>query len=88
MHADAEAFALTEHEGFADADARDAAHDPRMDPQPGDVLGVDKDVREVIDRVGDRVEYGFPRRAATRWLTLIRWQVWARHAEVLAQAYA
>lgn len=85
MHADhAEAFALTEHEGFTDAQS--AAHDPRMDPQPGDVLAVDKDTRQVIDRVGDRVEYGFPRRAATRWLTLIRWQVWARNAEVLVNA--
>ena len=58
-----------------------ARRDPCVDPQPGDVLAVGTDVREVLDRVGDRVEYGFPRRAASRWLPLIRWQVWARNAD-------
>lgn len=58
------------------------SRDPRMDPQPGDVLAVGNDVREVWERVGGNVEYGFPRRAATRWLPLMRWQTWARHADV------
>lgn len=57
--------------------------DPCMDPQPGDALAVLGDVRLVLDRVGDRVEYGFPRRAASRWLPLVRWQAWARNAQVL-----
>jgi hypothetical protein len=39
-------------------------------------------VREVFDRVGDRIEYSFPGKSATRWLPLIRWQAWARTAEV------
>jgi hypothetical protein len=56
--------------------------DPRVDPQPGDVLALDRDVRQVIDRVQDSIEYGFPSRAATRWLPLIRWQAWARLADV------
>lgn len=58
------------------------ARDPRIDPQPGDVLVVDRDQREVLDRVQDSIEYGFPNRAASRWLPLIRWQAWARRAEV------
>jgi hypothetical protein len=56
--------------------------DPRIDPQPGDILVVDRESREVIDRVQDSIEYGFPSRAATRWLPLIRWQTWARLADV------
>ena len=56
--------------------------DPRVDPQPGDILVVDRDQREVLDRVQDSIEYGFPNRAASRWLPLIRWQVWARNADV------
>ena len=55
---------------------------PRQNPQPGDVLAIGADVREVWDRVGVSIEYGFPGKAATRWLPLIRWQVWARFAEV------
>lgn len=56
--------------------------DPREDPQPDDVLAVGGDVRVVWDRVGGSVEYGFPGKSATRWLTLIQWQRWARLAEV------
>lgn len=56
--------------------------DPRTDPQPGDILVVDRDSREVIDRVQDSIEYGFPNRCASRWIPLIRWQTWARLAEV------
>lgn len=78
MHADA--FELDSE--AAEPQARDPNRDPREDPQPGDVLAVGDDVREVIDRVQGSIEYGFPNRAATRWLALIRWQVWARHAEV------
>lgn len=63
-------------------DARETDRDPRKNPHPGDILAVDGDVREVLDRIGDRVEYGFPRRAASRWLPLIRWQAWARLAVV------
>jgi len=62
--------------------AGNSVRDPRTDPQPGDVLVVDRDVREVLDRVQDSIEYGFPNRAATRWLPLIRWQAWARLADV------
>lgn len=56
--------------------------DPCIDPQPGDVLAVDRDVREVVDRFGNTVQYGFPGRAATRGLSLIGWQAWARLADV------
>lgn len=62
--------------------AGNSRRDPRIDPRRGDVLQVDRDVREVLDRVQDSIEYGFPNRAATRWLPLIRWQAWARLAEV------
>lgn len=58
------------------------ARDPRTDPQPGDVLAVDGDVREVLQVAHGSVEYGFPGKSATRWLHAIRWQVWARNAEV------
>lgn len=68
--------------GQFDAEAELPVRDPRMDPQPGDVLAVGSDVREVWDRVDGRIEYGFPGKAATRWLTLILWQTWARHADV------
>jgi len=80
MHADA-AFML---DGDTPGEETVSHHvrDPRIDPQPGDVLVVDRDQREVLDRVQDSIEYGFPNRAASRWLPLIRWQVWARHAEV------
>lgn len=56
--------------------------DPRVDPQPGDVLAVEDDVREVWERIGSSVEYGFPRKSATRWLSLMQWQRWARDADV------
>lgn len=80
MHADLESFSL-------DGDAvqsvsRASTRDPRVDPQPGDVLAVGDDVREVQDRIGGTVEYGFPKRAAVRMLPLIRWQSWARRADV------
>jgi len=45
-------------------------------------VAVDRDVREVIDRVQDSIEYGFPNRFASRWLPLIRWQAWARLGDV------
>lgn len=81
MHADrGEVFDLIGSEGFAEASARE--RDPRIDPQSGDVLAVGTDVREVWDVAHGQVEYGFPRRAANRWLPLIRWQAWARNAEV------
>ena len=63
------------HAGFG-------VRNPRQNPQPGDVLAVGEDVREVIDRIANSIEYGFPRRAASRRLTLIKWQLWARNAEV------
>lgn len=78
------AFTLDAWEPFepdADAAAR-ANRDPRVDPQPGDIVAVDRDVREVIDRVQDSIEYGFPNRFASRWLPLIRWQAWARLGDV------
>lgn len=59
-----------------------AQRDPCIDPQPGDVLAVGNDVREVQDRLGGSVQYGFPRRAATRTLSLLGWQAWARLADV------
>jgi hypothetical protein len=62
--------------------ACDGDRDPSQNPQPGDVLAKGDDVREVFDRVGDRIEYSFPGKSATRWLPLIRWQAWARTAEV------
>lgn len=58
------------------------ARDPRVDPQPGDVLAAGSDVREVFERISGRIEYGFPKRAASRWLSLIQWQRWARDADV------
>lgn len=78
-------FALTGQRDVEAATA-DPLRDPRRDPQPGDVLAVGADVREVWDRVGDRIQYGFPGKSATRWLPLIRWQTWARTADVRTQA--
>lgn len=79
---------MTDHAFALDAEVSaavdtGAARDPRRNPQPGDVLAHGRDVREVFARVGQRVEYGFPRKAATRWLDLLGWQAWARDAEVL-----
>lgn len=62
--------------------AGNCVRDPRKDPQRGDILVVDGDVREVVDRVQDSIQYGFPNRAGTRWLPLIQWQAWARLADV------
>ena len=81
MHAD-HAFVLDGGMPGEESVSSRRERDPRMDPQPGDILVVDRDQREVIDRVQDSIEYGFPNRCASRWITLIRWQVWARHAEV------
>lgn len=88
MHADpmAEAFRLAEENPDCYREASLSIRDPRLDPQPGDVLAVGTDVREVWDRVNGRIEYGFPNKGATRWLTLIRWQTWARHADVQKRA--
>ena|SRR5690348_7929355 len=61
---------------------RAVARDPSQNPQPGDVLAKGDDMREVWDRVGDRIEHGFPGKSATRWLSLIQWRAWARTAEV------
>lgn len=58
------------------------ARDPRTDPQPGDVVACDNDAREVWDRIDNSIEYGFPGKSATRWLSLIQWQRWARLADV------
>jgi hypothetical protein len=55
--------------------------DPRINPQPGDVLAVGHDVREVTGRFGNTVHYGFPGRDATRGLSLIGWETWARLAD-------
>lgn len=60
----------------------ESARDPRTDPQPGDILAVGTDVREVYQVAHGSVEYGFPGKTASRWLHAIRWQVWARTAEV------
>lgn len=60
----------------------DVGRDPRRDPRPGDVLAVGDDVREVITSIDSHIEYGFPGKAATRWLDSIRWQIWARNADV------
>lgn len=79
------AFALT-HEPDTAEPARDGARDPRRNPQPGDVLAAGVDVREVFTRLGSRVEYGFPRKSATRWLDLLGWQAWARNADVRSVA--
>lgn len=86
MHADpmAEAFRLAEESPDVYRDEPRNARDPREDPQPGDVLAVGNDAREVWERVGGNVEYGFPGKSATRWLPLIRWHTWARNAEVRA----
>lgn len=62
---------------------REPLRDPRKDPQPGDILRVRGDQREVVDRMQDRIEYGFPNRAASRWIALWQWQAWARTAEVV-----
>jgi hypothetical protein len=63
-------------------DAAKTNRDPRKDPQPGDVLAIGNDVREVWKRVNGQIEYIFPRKDASRWLSLIQWQAWARNAEV------
>lgn len=60
--------------------------DPRTNPQPGDILGAGSEQREVVDVRDGRVEYGFPNRAATRWLSKFEWQRWARHADVVKVA--
>lgn len=83
MHADV--FELVGADGFAEVCEREAAEsrrDPRTHPQPGDVLAVGNDVREVFQIIHGSVEYGFPGKAASRWLPVIRWQVWARNADV------
>lgn len=59
-----------------------AERDPRKDPRVGDMLAVGRDVREVVGRIQDSIEYGFPNRSATRYLPLMMWQVWARKADV------
>lgn len=85
MHADrSEVFELMGAEGFAEAATRetDPTRDPRTDPQPGDILAVGTDVREVYQVAHGSVEYGFPGKTASRWLHAIRWQVWARTAVV------
>ena len=82
MHAD-QAFELepvTAEAAFEDSLRNN--RDPRKDPQSGDVLAIGTDVREVWDRVTGRIEYGFPGKLATRFLSLIQWQVWARNADV------
>ncbi len=72
-------FALEEMRANREISRRD----PRLNPEPGDVLRVGAEEREVVDVRDNRVEYGFPNRAATRWLSLVAWQVWARHADVV-----
>jgi len=81
MHTDT-AFELVEDAPGVETISPRRQRDPRLDPQPGDILVVDRDQREVLDRVQDSIEYGFPNRAASRWLPLIRWQAWARLADV------
>jgi hypothetical protein len=68
--------------GLEPTNAASINRDPRTDPQPGDVLAIGDDVREVITAIGSHVEYGFPGKAATRWLDSIRWMLWARNADV------
>lgn len=85
MNGAQEAFELVAYRDVAAAAAR-PDRDPRVDPQPGDVLAVGDDVREVWERLDGSVEYGFPKKSATRWLPLIRWQSWARNADVRKQA--
>lgn len=60
--------------------------DPRKTPHPGDILRAGTDQREVVDVMEGRVEYGFPGRAATRWLSKFEWQRWARNADVVKVA--
>lgn len=84
MGVDAMAVAFAEAEAHPDV-YRDAAlppRDPRADPHPGDVLAVRNDVRVVLVQVGGCVQYGFPYRVATRWLTLGQWRQWAKGAQV------
>lgn len=80
MHADA--FVLDGRTSGTETVSSRDNRDPRIDPQAGDVLAIDGDVREVLQVAHGSVEYGFPGKAATRWLHAIRWQVWARNADV------
>lgn len=66
--------------------AEEPDRDPTTTPEPGDVLCVGADQREVVDVMGDRIEYGFPGRAAKCWLSLFEWQRWARKADVVKVA--
>lgn len=81
MHADA-VFVLDGDMSGTETVSSNRGRDPRVDPQPGDVLVCGSDAREVWERIGGSVEYGFPGKAATRWLSLIQWQRWARLADV------
>lgn len=80
MHA--EAFVLDGDTPGTETVSSHRERDPRIDPQPGDVLACGSDAREVWERIDGRVEYGFPGRTATRWFSLIQWQRWARNADV------
>jgi len=89
MHAD-QAFELepvTAEAAFEDSLRNN--RDPRKDPQPGDVLAIGTDVREVWERIAlhgpdkpTTVQYGFPGKSATRYMRIDMWRVWARNAEV------
>lgn len=78
----AEAFALDGNTPGTETVSSHSARDPRTDPQPGDVLAIDGDVREVLQCWHGRIEYGFPGKAATRSMPRVLWDVWARNAEV------
>lgn len=56
--------------------------DPRIDPQPGDELRGNGQIRCVVKREGDRVSIEGP---GTRyWMRLDRWQAWCEKSSAVA----
>lgn len=71
-----------------------ADRDPRVDPQPGDVVtginGGRLERRTVIERIPNFVLYTRGRSGGAKWVTsihnLVEWKEWSRKADVIHAA--